>query len=115
MRIIVAGSRTVNDYNIVKNILDHVSSKIKIDVIISGDAKGPDSYGTRWAEEHDIPVEHFPPDWHTYGRTAGVMRNIEMSNVADALIAIWDGQSRGTKHMISRMRELSKLVYIKEL
>jgi hypothetical protein len=115
VKIIVAGSRQITDYSIVKNILDHIYQKTKIDAIISGGAKGPDSLGIKWANEYKIPIVLFKPDWNQYGKSAGIRRNIEMSNVADALVAVWDGESRGTKHMISRMKELGKPVYVKEL
>ena len=59
-----------------------------------------DTLGKRYAEEHDIPVMSFPADWNKYKKAAGYIRNQEMAQHADALVAFWDGQSRGTKNMI---------------
>ena len=57
----------------------------------------------------------FEPDWDRYGRGAGFRRNTEMAEHADALVAVWDGASRGTKHMIDTMRRLGKKVYVKKV
>lgn len=68
--------------------------------------------GERWAKERGIPVRQFLPNWED-GRSAGIIRNLEMANYADALIAIWDGKSRGTRHMVeaARANELKVTVY----
>ena len=71
-----------------------------IDEVVSGDARGADELGARWATYNNIHVNHFPADWDYYGHAAGFIRNIEMADSADALIAFWDGKSHGTKHMI---------------
>lgn len=68
--------------------------------IVSGGASGADSCGERWASVHELPVKTFLPDWNQHGKSAGIVRNVEMALYADALVAFWDGQSRGTKHMI---------------
>ena len=67
---------------------------------VSGEARGADSLGKRLAYENEWEVLSFPADWDKYGKTAGYKRNDEMARNADALIAFWDGKSRGTKHMI---------------
>ena len=59
-----------------------------------------DKLGEEWARSKGIPVEVYEADWETYGRRAGYIRNASMALVADALIAIWDGESKGTSHMI---------------
>lgn len=68
--------------------------------IVSGTANGADKLGEKYANEKGYLLKKFPADWDKYGKSAGFKRNVEMSNYADALIAFWDGKSKGTKHMI---------------
>ena len=99
MRTIIAGSRDITDYSFVSDIVSN--SGISITFIISGGARGVDRLGIRYAKEKRIPFKVFEPDWDTFGKSAGNIRNCKMGDNADALIAIWDGVSRGTKHMIN--------------
>ena len=87
-------------------------SKFKIDTVISGGARGADSLGERWANENKKELLRFPADWGKYGRAAGHIRNAEMAKNADALIAIWDGESRGTKDMINKAKKHGLQIYI---
>lgn len=98
MRVIIAGSRGITDYNLVKFAIKR--SGFDITEVVSGTARGVDSLGEKWAQEFGKSVKQFPAEWDTYGRGAGYIRNEEMARYADALIAIWDGTSKGTKHMI---------------
>jgi hypothetical protein len=82
--------------------------------IVCGLAKGADTSGKEWADCHDIPVTFFPAEWKKFGKSAGALRNREMGNYADVLLAFWDGKSRGTKHMIDYMRYLGKPVFVVE-
>lgn len=112
MRVIIAGSR--NWDKTVYELDDIVkASGFEITQVVSGNAKGPDQCGERWAIKIGrVPVMFFPANWSTLGKSAGYERNKEMAVYADALIAIWDGQSRGTKHMIETMRFHNKPVYV---
>jgi hypothetical protein len=56
--------------------------------------------------------KRFPADWDRFGRSAGPKRNKQMAEYGDALIAVWDGESRGTKTMIEFARERGLQVYI---
>lgn len=102
-KVIIAGGRDFLDYNLLKekvnNILIDKRLTHKI-VIISGCARGADTLGMRYASENILDVDEYPADWDKYGKKAGYMRNVEMAENADALIAFWDGKSKGTKHMI---------------
>lgn len=69
-------------------------------IVISGHASGADSLGEKFAADHNLQCELFPADWEHHGKAAGPIRNAEMADASDALIAFWDGQSRGTKSMI---------------
>ena len=109
-KVIVAGSRTFNNYQLLKTELD--KRKDKISEVVCGEAKGADSFGKTWAIQNNIPVTSFPVDWHTYGAAAGYIRNHQMGDYADELIAFWDGQSKGTKDMINYMDKLNKKVVV---
>lgn len=76
---------------------DDLSKQIEV---VSGHALGTDRLGEIWAEHHNIKVTTFPANWQLHGKRAGYLRNIEMAEYADALVAFWDGMSKGTKHMI---------------
>lgn len=101
IKVIIAGGRDFTDYNLLKRNCDHILSRRHPDVIIvSGKARGADSLGERYAKERGYLVHEFPADWNRFGKKAGYLRNSEMARHADALIAFWDNNSRGTKHMI---------------
>ncbi len=112
MKIIIAGSRTITDYYIVKNAINVSNTAIKATEIVCGMASGVDLLGKRWAEENNIPIKEFPADWERFGKSAGYKRNEEMAEYADALLAIWDKKSRGTKHMIDLARKHGLKIYI---
>lgn len=73
-----------------------------ISTVVSGDATGADSWGIVWAKRRGLPIERHPADWKKHGRAAGPVRNAEMVAKADALIAIWDGESRGTADVMEK-------------
>ena len=84
-------------------------------VVLSGGAWGVDHLGELWAAHNDVPLERYPANWKLYGRYAGLRRNLEMLNKAEALIAVWNGYSTGTKHMIQVARERGLRVWVEEL
>ena len=98
--VIIAGSRDFNDYDLLCVKCDYLFQNKKPTAILCGKARGADTLGERYAKEHDIPVNYYPAEWGRYGKSAGYIRNEQMAMNADALIAFWDGKSRGTKHMI---------------
>lgn len=80
--------------------------------VICGCARGADMLGAEWAQNHGIPITGMAADWATYGKAAGYRRNAEMAKVAQTCVAFWDGQSRGTKHMIDLANARHLAVYI---
>lgn len=107
-RIIICGSRSFDDYELLKNCLDNFF-KDNPDysfTVISGTASGADKIGERYATEKRLPLERFPAKWNVYGKSAGYIRNAEMLDYAMAddaepfVMAFWDGESHGTKQMI---------------
>lgn len=113
MKIIIAGSRTITDVRIVAWALGSAGLKLgMISEIVSGGAKGVDTLGEQIAIINNIPVRRFPADWNKYGRSAGYKRNAEMAEYADILVAVWDGQSKGTEHMVDLMQRGGKGVHV---
>ena len=111
MKYIIAGGRDFNNRAIMFPILSkHISNMS--DTIISGDARGADALGAEWAAHFQIPIQHFPAQWDKYGKSAGFIRNAEMGEEADALIAFWDGKSKGTAHMIKTMKRNNKPYWV---
>ena len=99
MKTIIAGSR--NLYPTHTQIDAAVAaSGFTITEEVSGTAPGVDRCGEQWAAAREIPIASFPANWALHGRSAGYKRNAEMAAYAEALIAFWDGKSKGTLHMI---------------
>ena len=122
LRIIIAGSRDFNDYELLKkSAIEIITKKTMLpDLtrIISGGARGADTLGERFANEMGLEISRFIPDWDGLGKRAGYVRNAEMAKFAveddndGMLIAFWDGQSRGTKHMIDLAKRYGLEVYV---
>jgi hypothetical protein len=110
MRVIVAGSR---EGFVARNVFEAIEeSKFTITEIVSGTARGVDTDGEYYARCNKLPLKQFPANWNLYGKAAGYIRNKEMALYADALVAVWDGKSPGTKNMIETMKSLNKPVYV---
>lgn len=113
MRTIIAGSRTVTDPAILVAAIRAASQhKLGISRVISGGARGADALGEAYARAWGLPLSIFPADWERHGIYAGRMRNDTMAKAADALLALWDGHSRGTAHMIDSARKHQLLVVV---
>lgn len=125
MKTIIAGSRTISEYSYIKKAIE--DSGFNITEIVSGTAMGVDMLGERWADNNAVPISQFPADWKnidvpnavirtnkygSYNAIAGHQRNAEMGKYADALIAVWDGNSKGTLNMIKFMQKQGKPVFI---
>lgn len=111
MKCIVAGSRGITSYDEVLIAIER--SGFNITEVVSGNASlGVDRNGERWAAENDVPVTLFRANWAKQGRAAGKIRNSKMSKYGEALIAVWDGISPGTKDMIAKARYRGLRVYV---
>ena len=110
MKTIIAGSRTIEDYATVEAAI--AASGFTITQVVSGCARGVDRLGEQWGYAHNALIARFPADWKRYEKRAGIIRNKEMAAYADALVAVWDGQSTGTAHMIRMARARGLQVYV---
>lgn len=123
MKLIIAGSRSITDYNILFKAMSHYCIRVdQIERILSGGAPGVDSLAEIFAKDNAIPFDLYKADWKNldapnaiirtnrygeeYNKRAGLDRNELMAQNGDVLLAIWDGESTGTKHMIQCMQKL---------
>lgn len=116
MKTIIAGSR--EGFTLEDVYEAHTCSGFGISEVVSGGARGVDRLGELFAKEQDVPIKQFIPDWNgPLDKAAGHARNRDMGDYADALIALWDGQSKGTKGMIeyAKKKGLQVYVYTKEV
>jgi len=100
MRILVAGSRSIRDYQLVARILRQVVPKTTGTFIVGG-AAGVDAMAETWGNTHGHQIERYRPDWRRWGKSAGFVRNARMlrEGKPDMAVLIWDGKSPGTAHM----------------
>lgn len=112
MKVIIAGTRTFDDYAYLCGKCQEILRGKTITSILSGAAKGADEVGERYARRCGYPVERFAPEWDKHGKAAGPMRNRRMAAEADEAIVFWDGKSRGTKNMINEMALLNKPCHV---
>jgi len=111
-KLIVAGGRDFDDYDLLSRKLNKIrhtvwSNFLADDLeIVSGTARGADKLGEKWAEENHVPIKRFPANWRPYSdknivdKSAGYKRNEKMAKYGNSLLAAWDGESKGTGHMI---------------
>lgn len=114
MRTIIAGSRSITDLRLLEKVIE--DSGFLITEVVCGGARGVDDLGRKWAGNGNrLPVKLFPAKWDEFGKSAGYRRNAEMAEYGEALIALWDGISRGTKHMIDIATKKGLKVYVRDL
>ena len=109
--LIIAGSREFKDYKLLTKEVDRLIATKCIGremEICSGMAPGADLLGARYARENELTLHKFYANWEDFPGAAGMMRNAEMGTFANGLIAFWNGNSAGTRHMIEYMRHKKK-------
>lgn len=116
MKIIVAGSRNITNQDLVFRVIENSPFRNKIKEIVHGGCRGVDQLSGEWAKRNNIKTKVFLADWDEFGKLAGPIRNRSMAKyVAEnkgALIALWDGSSRGTRNMIDRALDYGLSVYV---
>lgn len=110
MKTIIAGGRDITNYSLVEHAV--CQSGFDISEVVSGCARGADTLGEKYAIKNDIVLKKFPANWNGLGKKAGHVRNCQMGDYADALIALWDGESKGTKHMIDYATKKGLKVFV---
>lgn len=109
MKVAIVGSREFPDRSLVKDYIHKLWKELETrPTIISGGARGVDAWAEKIASECTLPTDIYPADWDRYGKSAGFKRNKKMVEAADAIVAFWDGESKGTKHTIDLALESSK-------
>lgn len=111
-KVIIAGSRDFTDYALMEGVTDNLLRNKNLVEIVSGCARGADKIGQSYAAQRGYKVIKFPADWDRHGKSAGYIRNEQMAKYADALVAFWDGASRGTKHMIDLAKKYGLMVMV---
>ena len=106
MKLLVVGSRAIADFDLSPYIPDGV------DMIISGGANGIDTAAEKYADSHRLSKFIIRPQYERYGRGAPLKRNQEMVEMADAILVIWDGKSRGTNFTIDYAKKVGKQVTV---
>ena len=102
MKLLIVGSRSITDYDLSLYVDE------SIDLIISGGAAGVDTLAEKYADKKGISKLILKPDYKRYGKAAPIIRNKMMVDLCDALIVIWDGKSKGTKHTIDYAQKVGK-------
>lgn len=115
MKIIIAGSRSITSPKIIREAIIQSKWQNEITEVVSGGARGVDKLGEMWAIQNNIPIKRFPANWKKYGKKAGSIRNKEMAEYGDRLIAIWNGNSTGTIDMVQQMKIAEKPVYLRRV
>ncbi len=114
INLAIIGSRSFSDYELAKEFINQTVKENDLNIIkiISGGARGADSIGEYYAQEYNIPVQIFKPDW-SIGKHAGMLRNTDIIKSSDCVIAFWDGQSNGTRDSINKANRFGKRVIVK--
>lgn len=110
MKVLICGSRGFNDRAVVAQAV--VQSGMAPTHIVSGGARGVDILARLYAQSNGIEFTEYTADWNKHGKRAGFLRNVTMVDVVDAVIAVWDGASRGTKHSIDYATSQGKQVFV---
>lgn len=108
-RVAIVGSREWTDHLMVR---DYVYSLDPDDTVVSGGARGVDEWAEIYAEERGLKTLIFKPNWSQHGKKAGLLRNHDIIDAADRVVAFWDRKSTGTKHSISLARKADKPVLV---
>ncbi len=110
MRLAIVGSRNFTDPERLSRTVDKVQGDITL--IVSGGARGADTLAEYYAKKKSIPYLIFPADWDKHGKKAGILRNQDIVDNADAMIAFLAPESKGTRDSIKRAQKKGIPVHI---
>jgi hypothetical protein len=109
MKLAIIGSRDCPQIDIMAH-LKHLPTEV-----ISGGARGADTYAREFAHKYNLPITEYLPDYDKYGKTAPLIRNKLIVENRDCLIALWDGKSRCTKYTLDYAKEKGKPIKIVQI
>ena len=109
MKLLIVGSRSITDFD----LSTYISADV--DTIISGGANGIDSLAEQYADMHNLSKYILRPRYNLYGRAAPLKRNQQMVDMADAVLIIWDGLSKGTQYTLKYTKKVNKPTILVQL
>lgn len=109
MKIAIVGSREFSDWSLITRYVNDLPAD---SVIVSGGARGADRTAEQAARMRGLQVEIYPAQWDAYGNGAGFIRNQQIVDAADRVVAFWDGQSRGTRDTLRKAHAARKPILI---
>lgn len=112
MKTIIFGSRSITNWKVLAQALK--ACPWQITAVVSGHAAGVDALGEAYAKDCELPCEVYPARWDLYGSHAGRLRNELMLGKAKHVLAVWDGNSNGTRHMITIAKREGAEVFVYE-
>ncbi len=110
IKLAIVGGRDFNDYGRLRKVFE--SLKLDVSELVSGGAKGTDTLAEILSQDKKIPITIFPADWERNGKKAGMLRNKQIVDYCDEVLAFWDEQSRGTANTISLTTQSKKKLYL---
>lgn len=110
MRLAIIGGRDFSDYGLLCAVMAKVRTPLT--EVVSGAAAGADRLGARWGREHGVWVRELVPLWAMHGKKAGFLRNSDIIETSDAVLAFWDGVSSGTRDSIHKARQHGLVVHV---
>jgi hypothetical protein len=108
-KLAIIGSRNFNDYDL---LIEKVGKIENIEAIISGGASGADALAQQYAKDNGLPILIYYPDWDGIGRAAGFIRNQQIVNKCDELIAFVVNESKGSMHSVTLAKEKGVKVHL---
>lgn len=109
MKLMVVGSRSIKDFD----LSPYISADVE--TVISGGAGGIDSLAEQYADQHRLSKYILRPRYNLYGRAAPLKRNEKMVEIADAVLIIWDGRSKGTQYTLKYAKKINKPITLVQL
>ncbi len=106
MKLLIAGSRSITEFDLEKYNTED------IDTILSGGACGIDTLAEKFADKNKLSKIILRPKYNSYGKRAPLKRNEELVHMADEVLIVWDGKSKGTLHTINYAKKLNKKMKI---
>lgn len=106
MKLLIAGSRSIKTFDLSPYVPPDT------DTIICGGADGIDALAEEYADSHRLSKYVLKPRYELYGKAAPLIRNREMIELADSVLVIWDGKSRGTQYTVNYTKKSGKILTV---